>query len=118
MSQGTPFTDWHLLDARAIWVKELAGALARQVKLTCWMPEISWTGYLKQYERVEAHANPVLELRHFPLQRGFAKWPLRGLLQEDARIARRLRGHTQDESKTALVCVACRPCFRTNHAQC
>lgn len=97
---------WHLLDARPIWVKELAGALSRQVQLQCWIPDISWTGYFNQLEHTSDHENPQLTLNHFPLQRGFAKWPLRLLLNEGKRIANRLRQHSDDEANTVLVCVS------------
>lgn len=106
MSQETRFQNWHLLDARAIWVKELARALSQIVNLTCWIPDITWNGCLKEYERIEKHPNPELDLHHFPLQRGFAKWPLQGLLNEDRRIARRLIGHQDHSESAVLVCVS------------
>jgi glycosyltransferase involved in cell wall biosynthesis len=97
---------WHLLDARPIWVKEFAGALSRQVELQNWFPEISWTGYFKQTQRTSEHLNPPLSLKHFSLQRGFAKWPLRLVIHEGKRIADRLRRETVNESNTVLVCVS------------
>ncbi|MFT3879129.1 MAG: hypothetical protein QM703_05640 [Gemmatales bacterium] len=97
---------WHMLDARPIWVKEFAGALSRQVELQNWFPEISWTGYFKNTRATSEHANPPLSLKHFSLQRGFAKWPFRLIFNEGKRIADRLRQNTVNESSTVLVCVS------------
>jgi len=97
---------WHLLDARAIWVKELAGALERDVSLLGWMPEIRWLGRFQRAEWMEAFPNPRLSLRHFPLQRGFARQPLRWLLPEASRIARRLVKHSDDPNRTVLLCAS------------
>lgn len=97
---------WHLLDARAIWVKEFAGALSKQVELQNWIPEICWNGYLKDTCKTLEHSNPPLSLHHFSLQRGFAKWPFRLIFNEGKRIAERLRKKTIDESKTVLLCIS------------
>jgi glycosyltransferase involved in cell wall biosynthesis len=103
----TPETfDWHLLDARAIWVKELAAALAEDVSLLGWIPRISWTGYWQNTEHSSTNDNPRLLLRDFPLQRGFARWPLRHLFPEGKRIIRRLRQYTADLTKAALLCAS------------
>jgi glycosyltransferase involved in cell wall biosynthesis len=103
----TPETfDWHLLDARAIWVKELAAALARDVSLLGWIPRITWTGCLQKNECSSVNENPHLILREFPLQRGFARWPLRYLIPEGTRIADRLRQRSADASKTVLLCAS------------
>jgi hypothetical protein len=99
-------TDWHLLDARPIWVKELAGALSMQVNLTNWIPEISWNGYFRSFEFITEHQNPPLTLNHFPLQRGFSKWPVKLLVNEGKRIAGRLRRECVNESDTVLLCVS------------
>ncbi|HQR06090.1 MAG TPA: hypothetical protein PLN21_04665 [Gemmatales bacterium] len=100
------FKHWHLLDARAVWVKEFAGALSREVDLQNWLPEISWTGYFKDTGKTSKHDNPPLSLNHFSLQRGFAKWPFRLVCDEGKRIAKRLRKKTIDESKTVLLCIS------------
>lgn len=98
--------DWHLLDARAIWVKELAAALAKDVSLLGWIPRISWTGFWQQSEHSSENENPSLMLREFPLQRGFARWPLRYFFFEGKRIASRLRQHSADPSNTVLLCAS------------
>lgn len=97
---------WHLLDARAIWVKELAGALGKQVSLLNWLPDIRWDGFFQHAEHRSEEDNPHLTLQHFPLQRGFARWPIRYLLNEGPRVAGRLRRLSADESETVLVCAS------------
>lgn len=98
--------DWQLLDARAIWVKELAAALAKQVKLLNWVPDITSTGYWQTDEQDEVIAHPPMTLRHFPLQRGFARWPIRSILHEGKRIAARCRKYTSNESDSVLLCAS------------
>lgn len=100
------FKHWHVLDARAVWVKEFAGALSQEVDLHNWIPEISWTGYFKNTGKTSNHPNPTLTLHHFAMQRGFAKWPIRLFMNEGKRIAARLREKTTDESKTVLLCIS------------
>jgi glycosyltransferase involved in cell wall biosynthesis len=97
---------WHLLDARAIWVKELAAALAKDVSLLGWIPEITWLGRFRHHEYREEHPNPHLTLQHFPLQRGFARWPLRALLPEAPRIVQRLLRYSADPKTTVLLCAS------------
>ncbi|MBL8824159.1 MAG: glycosyltransferase [Planctomycetia bacterium] len=97
---------WHVLDARAIWVKELAHALSCQTPLTGWIPEISWTACLSNQRTTENHADPQLTLHHFPLQRGFAKWPIRILFREEERIIQHLRAVTKSETESVLLCAS------------
>ncbi len=94
--------DWHLLDARAIWVKELAAALTKQVKLLCWIPDITWTGYWQNRIHDELIDHPPLLLRHFQLQRGFARWPVRWLCHEGKRIAQRCLRYSSSQGSVLL----------------
>lgn len=98
--------DWQLLDARAIWVKELAAALAKQVKLLNWVPDITSTGYWQKGEHDEVITHPPMTLRHFPLQRGFARWPIRSFLHEGNRIAARCRKYATNEAVSVLLCAS------------
>jgi glycosyltransferase involved in cell wall biosynthesis len=98
--------DWHLLDTRAIWVKELAAALAKEVALLGWIPDISWLGRFQQHTWREEHPNPQLSLQHFPLQRGFARSPIRTLLPETTRIVSRLKATSNDPAATVLLCAS------------
>lgn len=97
---------WHILDARAIWVKELAGALASQTPVLGWIPEISWTAFLSHQITTEKLTDPQLTLHHFPLQRGFAKWPVRNIVREEKRIIRHLKQVTGDAMNAVLLCAS------------
>lgn len=97
---------FHVLDVRAIWIKEFASALSRQVQTYGWMPHISALGRFRNNEWEEQLQDPPLRLRHFPLQRGFARpWSGR-LLGEPRRIARRLRRLSGHAAHSALICTA------------
>lgn len=98
--------DWQLLDARAIWVKELATALTKQVRMLNWVPDITSTGYWQTDVRDEEIQHPPMMLRHFPLQRGFARWPIRSILDEGKRIADRCRRYATNEEECVLLCAS------------
>lgn len=95
---------WQILDVRAIWVKELAAALGGRVPLVGWLPQIDSIGFLKDREWSDRIDDPPLDLRHFPLQRGFARAPVRGLAGEGRRLARRLRARAPEPAASPLVC--------------
>lgn len=92
---------WHLLDARAIWVKEFANALAKEVSLHAWQPDITWSGRLRRKVYAETLQNPLLSITHFPLQRGFARWPVRQWAGEAKRMVKRLQS---TQSNAVLLC--------------
>jgi glycosyltransferase involved in cell wall biosynthesis len=92
---------WQVLDVRAVWIKEFAAALSRQVPVLGWLPNISPAGRLQDRETEFAHADPPLSIRSFPLQRGFARFPFDTLLDESTRIVRRLSNRA---GKGPLVC--------------
>lgn len=81
---------WHVVDVRAIWVREFAAALAQQVEVIGWLPKVSWLGALRRGERLVG-TDRGLSLREFPLQRGFADPPVCWVLNEGSRLARRLQ---------------------------
>lgn len=81
---------WHILDVRAIWIKEFAAALAKQVPVVGWLPTLSWIGFLRNGEE-ELPAERNFRMRRFPLQRGFARFPISWMVDEGKRLARRLQ---------------------------
>ncbi|HEX8847113.1 MAG TPA: glycosyltransferase [Pyrinomonadaceae bacterium] len=95
---------WQVLDVRAIWIKEFASALNRVVPVLGWIPSISNTGRLKRWEREEVLNDPALRVRHFPLQRGFARPPLAWLVREGSRLRGRLARHSSDTRTSPLIC--------------
>lgn len=92
---------WHVVDVRAVWLKEFTRALANQVPVTAWMPEISWLGRTRTRETVtDVHGLPA---RIFPLQRGFSKPPINRIAGEGARVARRLALQSENPASTVLL---------------
>ena len=95
---------WHVLDVRAIWIKEFASALSHQVQTLGWLPHISSTAILRNYEREQILEDPGLRLRSFPLQRGFARFPVDTIAREGNRIVRRILRRTEAASQSPLIC--------------
>ncbi len=91
----------HVLDVRAIWVREFAAALAQQAEAIGWLPRVSWLGALKSWQRLLA-PDRRLALREFPLQRGFADPPVCWLVDEGARLARLLKTAAPSDSVLIL----------------
>jgi glycosyltransferase involved in cell wall biosynthesis len=96
---------WHFLDGRCVWVREVAAVASRVSPVRIWLPRLSWAGRLRTHE-AELWLEPGVPAREFPLQRGFARWPLARLVHESARIARRLQ--TADPEPRAVL-VLCSP---------
>lgn len=99
---GSPV--WHVLDVRAIWIKEFASALGGEVPTLGWLPSIRNTGRLENWEREEAIKDPSLCVRHFPLQRGFARAPVTWLAHEGKRLSSRLTRQAREEKYSPLIC--------------
>jgi len=95
---------WHVLDVRAIWVKEFASALAAQVPLLGWCPRITGVGMFRNKEEETTLSDPHLSIRYFPLQRGFAKFPIMLIAREGERLTRRLLGRSEAAADSPLVC--------------
>lgn len=95
---------WHVLDVRAIWIKEFASALSGEVPTLGWLPSISNTGRFKRWEREEILSDPALRIQHFPLQRGFARPPVAWLARESSRLLARLARHSSNTRTSPLVC--------------
>ncbi len=97
----------HILDARPVWIKEFSAALSLLTPTIGWCPEISSAGRFRNYEKEVLLDDPVLRLRSFPLQRGFAKFPINLLARETDRLIERLRS-ASDDSRDALL-ISCLP---------
>ena len=94
---------WHVLDVRAIWIKEFASALSKQVPTLGWLPRFSAASLIHNREEEFACDDPPLTIRTFPLQRGFARFPFKRLAPEKRRITRRLSERTSSPTKTPLI---------------
>jgi glycosyltransferase involved in cell wall biosynthesis len=95
---------WHVLDVGSIWMKEFATALGTLVPTKCWAPQIRNFGRWENWERGVALPDPQLRFTAFPLQRGYARFPIAELLGIAAHLTGRLlRSESQAENST-LVC--------------
>ena len=101
--QPDPAT-FHVLDVRAIWVKEFASALSRRVPTLGWLPHISNVGCFRNHESPETLSDPQLDMRHFPLQRGFSRPGICGLLREHVRIVDRLNRSCRQSTNSPIIC--------------
>ncbi len=95
---------WQILDVGSIWMREFASAMARTHPVVAWWPEIRLFGAFERWERHEAIAEPALDVRRFPLQRGYARTPIRQLLPFQHALLKRLRAACTDESRSPLIC--------------
>ena len=84
-------------------MREFASALARVEATVAWWPEMRTLGALESWERVETLRNPPLAVVRYPLQRGYARTPLRQLLPYHLALLKRLRARGPEQG-TALIC--------------
>jgi glycosyltransferase involved in cell wall biosynthesis len=97
---------WHVLDVRAVWIKEFAAALSAQTPTLGWLPQITNTGRIRSREQEVSWSDPALRVRYFPLQRGFAKFPVTLIAGEAERLRRRLLKHTENPRESVLICAS------------
>ncbi len=95
---------WNLLDVGSIWMKEFASALSRQTPTISWSPVMSWLGAFEDWERTEQIAHPPLRVTYYPLQRGYARRPIRSIFPFEDRLIKRLLAHSEASRQPALVC--------------
>src|SRR2546430_7224087 len=95
---------WHVLDVRAVWVKEFAAALAKEVPTLGWCPHITGDGMFRNHEEESTLEDPHLQIRYFPLQRGFAKFPVTLIAREADRLKRRLIRRSDNATESPLIC--------------
>lgn len=95
-------TMWHVLDAGSIWIKEFASALSRRVDVQTWIPEMRWTGLFETWRREETLEDPPLRPVLFPLQRGYARFPLSVLPW--ARAVHRMMMDMSNDEDSVLIC--------------
>jgi glycosyltransferase involved in cell wall biosynthesis len=101
----------HILDARPVWIKEFASALSMITPTIGWCPDITSAGRFRDYEDESALSDPPLRVRSFPLQRGFAKFPVNLIARESDRLFERLM-KASDHSRDAVL-ISCLPHYAT-----
>jgi len=97
---------WHVLDVRAVWIKEFAAALSTQAPTLGWRPQITGTGMFRDSESETMLSDPQLRVRYFPLQRGFAKFPVNVIAREAERVSRRILKRTERPIDSVLICTS------------
>ena len=86
---GADWGLWQVLDVGSIWMREFASALSGQVEAVAWWPEMVRFAPLgaEREERLDA---PPLAVRRYPLQRGYARAPVRWVMPFAPGVLRRL----------------------------
>jgi glycosyltransferase involved in cell wall biosynthesis len=103
---GFVLTSWSVLDTASTWMREFTSALGKTVPTIGWIPEFSWFGLLQHSYRKEAITEPPLNAIRFPLQRGYAKAPMRWFKPLSGRVVATMINHFPNVSNCALVCTA------------
>ncbi len=94
---------WQILDVGSIWMREFASAMAQTHPVVAWWPEMRNFGAFERWERPEAVAEPPLAVRRYPLQRGYARTPVKQLLPFERGLLPRLRAACAQETASALI---------------
>jgi glycosyltransferase involved in cell wall biosynthesis len=94
---------WHVLDANSIWIREFAEALGEHADVRAWVAHIRIGGAFEKWERISRPTRSQMWLHEFPLQRGYARFPLARLLDYGGDIAKRL-SRQGDARYSPLVC--------------
>ncbi len=95
---------WQILDVGSIWMREFASALAQVEQVNAWAPEFSRFALFSNWQRMEHLAHPPLTILRFPLQRGYARVPLRTLFPFERRLARQIKLQAASPEESPLVC--------------
>ncbi len=99
-----PLNPWQIVDVGSIWMREFASAMAKTHPLAAWWPEPRYFGAFERWDRTEMMTEPALEVRRFPLQRGYSRAAIRHLLPYQTSLIKRLRNACADERQSPLVC--------------
>ena len=95
---------WQILDVGSIWMKEFASALSGLTPTVAWSPVMMKLGAFHDWERTERLLDPSLHIVHYPLQRGYARAPLRQCFRFETRLLARLRSRSAHPEQTMLIC--------------
>lgn len=95
---------WHLLDVGSVWMREFASALSCFVPCTNWSPVMRNAGALERWEREEEVQSPPLRIRHFPLQRGYSRFPISTITSLGSRQTARMLRLDGDGGHSPLIC--------------
>src|SRR3954464_4569140 len=94
---------WHVLDANSIWIREFVTGLSHHAEVHAWSPQMRLTGAMQGWERGSRPESARLWVHEFPMQRGYARFPLRRFVDYGSALAARLAAR-QTCSGAALIC--------------
>ena len=95
---------WHILDVGSIWMKEFASALSQNEHVVAWAPKIENLGMFQRWHREKSLSDPPLQEQVFPLQRGYARAPLRWMAGYESGLLRTMLTQTPLPEKAPLIC--------------
>jgi len=99
-----PMPIWHILDVGSIWMREFASALGRIEPTVAWQPKMLATGGLQDWQKGQHLADPPLQFTEFPLQRGYARAPLRWLKPFEDKLLAMLKSRSPQPGNSPLMC--------------
>jgi glycosyltransferase involved in cell wall biosynthesis len=85
-------------------MKEFASALGKIENLAAWSPTMETFGAFRHWQRVEVLPDPYLKMLHFPLQRGYARFPMSWITPFQAGMVKRMTAQTARPELSPLVC--------------
>jgi glycosyltransferase involved in cell wall biosynthesis len=95
---------WHILDVGSIWMKEFAAALGTMVETHNWCPEMRNFGHWEHWQKPDEILDPAVKMVRFPLQRGYARFPIAQFLpSESSIISHLLRRSSNTEEPTLML---------------
>src|ERR1700733_14807263 len=97
---------WHVVDTGSIWLKEFAFALGTLVPTRNWCPETRNFGMWEDWQKIEQIADPPISMARFPLQRGYARFPVAQLFPFEETMVKRLIHQTQRAEVSTLICTS------------
>jgi glycosyltransferase involved in cell wall biosynthesis len=100
------FATWHVLDASGSFLQELTSALSQNVPVLGWIPEFSWVGWFKSGTKATLQSDPPFRAVTFPLQRGYAKAPIRWVRPLNRCVTNKLLRQSLVPRQCPLVCTA------------
>ena len=91
---------WHILDTGSIWLKEFAFALGELVPTHNWSPEFHVLGHWQKWKQVRQVNDPRITMTVFPLQRGYARFPVSHILPFERSVVDCLRRESASPKDT------------------
>lgn len=98
---------WHYLQISDALDREFVSGLSHFVPVLGWEPTMSFTGFLSSKGKGESermHHDPPLQIRSFPMQKGYYKPPFSWIARIGTRVTSRVKRRSKDPRNTPLIC--------------